>query len=238
MGNATGLLSMGIGGGYSVVASGYSIDFNGSSTYIYPGTGHTNPNPFSIGCWFKGTGKGPLVTFHAAQTGNGLGSRDRTLYIDTDGKVRFQIYSGAQRSIVSTSAYNDGAWHHAMATLGTTGGMKIYVDGSNVATDATYTSAVSYSGYWRAGAIDLASFPSDPSVDFYTGKIDQVFVNHAELTSTNATDLYNKSVLPSALSTPIICWQLDEGSGTSATDTSGNSNTGTIVSGTYSSDVP
>ena len=46
-------------------------------------------------------------------------------------------------------SYNDNQWHHVVATQGADG-MKLYVDGLQVATNAA-TDAASYTGYWRVG---------------------------------------------------------------------------------------
>ena len=53
-----------------------------------------------------------------------------------DGKLSFGASSGGQQTAVTPAAYNDGAWHHVVATQGA-GGMKLYVDGIERATNPT-----------------------------------------------------------------------------------------------------
>jgi hypothetical protein len=64
-------------------------------------------------------------------------------------------------------------WHLATATTSTTDGMRLYVDGAQVASDPTATSAGTYAGYWRVGYDNLAGWPSAPTSSFFTGQLDE-----------------------------------------------------------------
>ena len=48
--------------------------------------------------------------------------------MDPQGRLLFGTYTGARSFITSPASYNDGQWHHAVATLGPNG-MYLYVDG-------------------------------------------------------------------------------------------------------------
>ena len=51
--------------------------------------------------------------------------------------------------ITSPNPYNNGQWHHVVATQGASG-MVLYVDGAQVASSSNAGNA-NYTGYWRAG---------------------------------------------------------------------------------------
>lgn len=53
---------------------------------------------------------------------------DKQVYMANNGRLVFGVYSGGYRTVTTTGAYNDGNWHHVVATQGT-GGMALYVDG-------------------------------------------------------------------------------------------------------------
>ena len=66
-----------------------------------------------------------------------------------NGRLQFGI-NGAVRSLAeTTTAYNNGQWHHVVATQGADG-MKLYVDGVRSAANPA-TDAQNYTGYWRLG---------------------------------------------------------------------------------------
>ena len=56
-------------------------------------------------------------------------SYDRQVYMLNDGRLTFGVYNGTQQTITNPASYNDGKWHHVVATQGADG-MKLYVDGT------------------------------------------------------------------------------------------------------------
>lgn len=134
------------------------------------------PAALSIELWFSTTTNrgGKLIGFGSAQTGTS-NSYDRHIYMRNDGRLVFGVYPGQVRTIASSAAYNDGQWHHAVATLGT-GGIALYVDGALVAQDASTTSGEGFRGFWRVGGDNLGSWPNQPSSNWFSGAIDEVAI--------------------------------------------------------------
>jgi hypothetical protein len=99
----------------------------------------------------------------------------------------FGVQPGAMRTITSPATYLDGTWHHAIATLSTTG-MALYVDGVLRAVDATTTTGAALSGYWRFGCGNLAGWGSSSS--YYTGELAYGAVYTSALTATQAREHY------------------------------------------------
>ncbi len=183
-----------MGAGQRGALQGAAQDQRGSTAVVFNGTanGYTgdgapetrfaNPQTFSIETWFRttSTGGGHLVGFDTGPTGLN-GQRDRTVYLDNAGRVAFYTYVNGQRSIRSTGAYNDGNWHHVVATLGSAG-MFLYVDGVLVDSRTDWTGAEPYDGWWRWGGGNMASYPNAPADDYFVGTLDEVAVYPTQLT--------------------------------------------------------
>lgn len=154
---------------------------------VSSGTSSRLSAAFSTELWFNTTTTqgGKLIGFGSAQTGSS-GSYDRHVYMQNDGRLVFGVYPGAVRTVSSTAAYNDGRWHHAVATQGADG-IALYVDGVRVAQDSSATTAQSYSGYWRVGGDNLSSWPGQPSSAYFRGAIDEVAVYGSALSSSQVS---------------------------------------------------
>lgn len=166
--------------------------FNGSSQFISTANAYVNPGTVSVSAWFKTTTSvgGTLVGFSSVLTGGG-GSRDRFIYMTSTGVLYFGVAPGSTKKYISTTtAYNDGNWHLATGTVGASG-LKLYVDGSLVISDATVTSGETYTGYWRVGYSDLSTWPNEPASYFFSGTLDDVIIYHRELSPAEVAILYN-----------------------------------------------
>ncbi|WP_111768191.1 PKD domain-containing protein [Nakamurella deserti] len=126
--------------------------FNGTSGSMSSDASFTAPGAYSVETWFRTTSTtgGSLIGFGNSRVGPST-TNDRQVYLRNDGKVAFRTGTGAGAAVVvSPTAYNNGAWHHVVASQGA-GGMVLYVDGAPVGTNPS-TTAAAYSGYWRVGA--------------------------------------------------------------------------------------
>ena len=140
----------------------------------------SGPQTFSLETWLKtstSTGGG-IIGFGDQNNGrSGANGADRTLYMNNAGQIYFGVRPdmGTRRTINSLGSYRDDNWHHVVATLGADG-MKLYVDGALVASNASYTKAQVFRGYWRVGGDRLSSWPSAPTREAITAQIDEVAV--------------------------------------------------------------
>ena len=95
---------------------------------------------------------GRLIGFGDSQSGTS--SRyDRHIWMLADGQVSTGVFTNSTVTIRSPRSYNDGQWHHVVATLGPAG-MTLFIDGVLVGSNSN-TGAQSYSGYWRVGGDNL-----------------------------------------------------------------------------------
>jgi len=170
--------------------TGGSARLNGTNNYISTATSVANPAVFTVEVWFNTTTTtgGKLIGFGNAQTGTS-NTYDRHVYLTNSGQVVFGVYPNAVRTVTSPSFYNDGAWHHAVATL-STAGMALYVDGTLVASDPAVTTAQAYAGFWRIGFDNLNGWTSQPSSSYFAGSLAYAAVYTTALTATQVKSHY------------------------------------------------
>lgn len=131
----------------------------------------TSPANFSLAMWFKTTvAGGYLIGLAAVQTGT-YAVYDRHVYLNTFGQLVFGTYNGGPNVVTSPSSYNDGLWHHMVATFSSSAGMALWVDGSKVASNATYTTAEADTGWWRIAYGNLSGWPNAPSSTYFSGSM-------------------------------------------------------------------
>jgi trimeric autotransporter adhesin len=170
-------------------SSNTSVSLNGSSGGVYSQGTFDNPTVYSEELWFKSTttSGGKLIGFGNTSTGLSSGY-DRHVYMTNSGQIVFGVWTGFPNTITSPNSYNDGAWHHMVATQGGSG-MRLYLDGASVGSNPQ-TSAQGYSGYWRAGGDNLGGWPDGPSSNYFAGSIDEVAVYPTVLSAATAASHY------------------------------------------------
>lgn len=136
--------------------------------------GEASPNVFTSETWFKTTttSGGMLLGFGSSSSGSST-SYDKQIYMTSAGNLAFGVNSGARRAVISPARYNDGTWHHVAAQL-SSAGMKLFVDGQQVAQNASYTSGQAImKGYWRLGGDSVTGWPSAPASRWFNGTLDE-----------------------------------------------------------------
>ncbi len=150
-----------------------------------------SPSTFSVEAWFKTTthSGGKIIGF-----GDGLtkdsSNYDKQVYMTNKGQLLFGVYTGTTQVIGSSKAYNNGAWHHVVATEGANG-MALYVDGVRVASNRWVTTNQTFDGYWHVGGDNVNGWPNQPSSEFFAGSIDEVAVYPAALSAQQVLTHYN-----------------------------------------------
>jgi signal peptidase I len=186
--NATyaGTITKGVGGPNCGIGDSSAVRLDGSTGSIYTTQLVSNPQTFSLQVWFNTTTTrgGKLIGFGNGTDGASSSSYDRHLYMTTGGQLVFGVYPGGIQTITSPGAYNNGAWHLATATFSAGTGMRLYVDGGLVASNASVTTAEVYDGYWRIGYDNLNTWPAAPTSSWFAGTIAQVGIYTTVLSST------------------------------------------------------
>lgn len=216
--------------------SDLATTFDGTATGATTTTTVEVPGPqtFSVEAWFKTTTTtgGKILGFGNGSTGNST-AFDRHIYMTNSGQLIFGVVANSAKSIAtSPKAYNDGAYHHVVATLSPVMGIQLFVDGQRVAYNLAGKSAQVYDGYWKIGQDSLTSWSSIPSTTAFNGTIDDVAVYPAPLTLSQVRKHYADSgrvayTAPSDsygaavnAASPDVYWRLDESAGPIARDAS------------------
>gem|GEM_PF-2090209 len=163
------------------VGKGYKL--NGSSKYISTTTQFVNPTSLTASCWFKTTMTtgGKIFGFGDAKTGASA-AFDRHVYMNDNGTLTAGVWNGAENSVTTTAAYNDGKWHHVAFRFGASG-VYLYIDGSVVNSNASYTSVSTITGYWKAGYDVIGVWSGTHTGTYFNGSLDEFRVMHSELSS-------------------------------------------------------
>ncbi|MEV5575710.1 LamG-like jellyroll fold domain-containing protein [Spirillospora sp. NPDC052269] len=164
---------------------GHAATFDGSPDGTAGGAPTPNPDELTLEAWVKttSTSGGKIIGFGDKESGLSA-SYDRQLYMTGDGAVMFGVYDGQTKTVRSSSGLNDGKWHHVAGTLGSSSGMKLFVDGEQQAADPDTTFGQNYDGYWRIGGDNLASWPQAGSA-YFKGDIDEVAYYPSVLTGAD-----------------------------------------------------
>ncbi|MET8174066.1 DNRLRE domain-containing protein [Streptomyces clavifer] len=176
----------------SAVAGSAALSLNGTDEYVYSDRLHryTSPTPYSVETWFRttSTAGGRIVGF-----GNNIGTArghtssvsDKLVYLTSNGRLAFGVQSGSgstRPTVTTTDTYNDGDWHHVVATQGPSG-MVLYVDGASAGTNPA-TGNRSYNGYWRVGGDAMSNaWPNLPASTYFAGQVDETAVYPSALTA-------------------------------------------------------
>ena len=180
-GTLTGVAGYGRPGAVTGTAD-TAIQFNGTSGSVAAQQAWGAPKEFTTEAWFRTTTTtgGRIVGFGSSNSGLSS-SYDRMVCMRNDGKLSFGVSSGGQQTVVSPAAYNDGAWHHVVATQGPAG-MRLYVDGIERGANAAVTTGASYTGYWRAGGDRCWTGTSS---SYFAGTLDEVAVYPRALSASS-----------------------------------------------------
>ncbi|MCZ2827431.1 hypothetical protein O2W14_01110 [Modestobacter sp. VKM Ac-2986] len=171
-----------------------AVRLDGSSGFVHTGVTVALPpgQTFSTQLWFSTTTTrgGHLIGFGNGTNGATSSVKDRMVYMTTTGHLRFGVFDGVPKTVISPAAYNDGKWHLVTATFSTDTGIRLFVDGSIVASDATITAAENNTGYFRAGYDSLQGWPDVPTSHWFAGSIAHLSVFAGRLTRAEVAAQY------------------------------------------------
>ncbi len=198
-----------------------SLLFDGVNDYVSLTTGIATSGDITLSCWFNYTG-GDMGNIY----GNS-GSGSMSVRVTSSTQVRW--YDGANNNW-TVPTMSTGSWYHLLITKDGTVG-RCYLNGvesTNTVTLNGTMPTVNQIGRYHNGTV----VPLD-------GQLDDVAIKAGYVASlSNAQDIYNSGAGASpedVMGTLDVYYKFDESSGTSAADSSGNSNTGTLNNfiGTY-----
>jgi parallel beta-helix repeat protein len=221
----------------------YGLSLNGTSQYVTFGTAlGLDTSEFTLELWFNWTGGGttastgsggisaiPLLTkgLHESDGSNVdanwfLGIAGGKLAADFE-----DMASGANHPVTGTTTITTGVWHHAAATYGS-GTWNLYLDGALDATLAVTGSPIPRSDSIQHAGIGTALNSTGVTEGRFQGSVDEARVWNVARTLPQI--LTTKDIEITTPQTNLLgVWNMDEGTGSSLSDSSGNGITGTIV---------
>ncbi len=194
------------------------------------------PTTMSISMWIKTT---TALTFHEAFSKGDISSAAITFDLDILGLINPNGIIAIIR--VPGNYYVDGdfnikngAWHNLIWTFDSTDKSNLYFDGVLDST-ATYSGVCSQPPS-SAQAIHIGyGYHSVPSTSGFQGAYASIRAWSTVLTAGNATTIAAGGDVATG---KVLDWELTEGTGLTAADTSGGGNTLTFTNVTWSSDIP
>ena len=181
-------------GGESVLGSGASLAMTSDSnnkSHAATRVASQAPTAFSMEAWVRTTStSGGQIMGYGSSEDNQSWSRDRMVYMRNDGTLSFMLYPDKLTTVTTPKSYNDGQWHHIVASMSPTAGATLYVDGNLAAFDGTMTSGQSYSGYWRIGGDSLDGVNGQPSNTNIQADIDEAAVYSTPLSARQIAEHY------------------------------------------------
>ncbi|HXN51421.1 MAG TPA: LamG domain-containing protein [Candidatus Acidoferrum sp.] len=213
-----------------VSASGQSVDVANPANFAFERT-----QPFSISAWVYNSGNSTNgILSKVTNSGNFPGWNFFADYLNKE--LRATIVGttagcGTDCIDVHTpfNSFSQSAWHHAVLTYDGTSlaaGIHMYIDGVSQTVTATHDTLASS----ILSASDVKIGWSAWNNIYFNGTLDDVRVWNRQLSASEVLALFNDSSGP-ASSSLIGWWKFDDGSGTSAVDSSGNGLTGTLNGG-------
>lgn len=199
----------------------YSPNSNGYITVPAAASTNTNTTNFTMEAWVKARSTGAWRWIMGKNnSGNWLG-------INSSGYLNFSTSRGVNNTS-STAYVTDEKWHHVAVTFDT-GTLKLYMDGKNTdtwtgktvsaQTGATY---IGYNGY-----------------EYYYGWINEARLWTKTLSAGDVLNRFSAGMFASGAPEADLGagWSMNEASGTTVADFSGNGNTGTFVNTLYLDNV-
>lgn len=225
---------------------GKALSFDGSNDYVSSPTNNMfniSQNGFTYSVWIKGNNfsNNPMI----------MGRYLPYLRITAARKAHLSVHDGTQRHVYSNISLNTGEWYHILATYDSHGYMKIYINGVLDGTAGPYSTLNNYGHRMSIGTWQ------DAGGSHFNGLIDDVKIYNYALSEDEVRQDYNQgkslvmgqssantgSTAPAGSAAqeycvpgssdycapPVAEWLFEENTGTTARDTSGNGNDGTLV---------
>lgn len=175
----------------------YGATFNGStqnaSTATHSAFNVACNGTWSIEAWVKFTGAGTSIQTFAAWRGTGGANREETATLCVNnglaGRIQVNVTNAAENArllVTSDGGWNDGNWHHVVATAVAGGVMTLYVDGVSRGS----TSAARAAGNGSQRRVTAASNAGNPFGQWFAGSIAGLAIYMATLSSDRVAAHY------------------------------------------------
>ncbi len=208
---------------------GTALSLNGTNQYaITPDlTSSFSTSTVTIELWFKANGAGVILSELGQSTPNS-GWHDSWIEILSTGEVKARVWN---LTSVSLGTVSFGTWNHAVIRYNGTnvvgflnGVISSAVAGTRITPPINGT-APNNKQYWAVGSNDGTHLGSGA---WFNGQVDEMRIWNVARTNTQITGAWNKTI-PTNSSGLVAYYKMDEGSGATLTDASGNGKNASLV---------
>jgi hypothetical protein len=229
-----GAIVLATGCGRPAAAAGMAVSLDGSTGQVSIPVVTTGAENVTLESWVKlpAGAKGCFVKIGDANTGYGIGVGASHTSFDASnaGNALIGLYENSE-GIYPTGdpTVSTGVWHHIAFVIGAAGSAPtFYIDGTPYAATAPGTPHAPTGGaaIGRDSAGDRWTNATLAKVAVYNSALSAAKITAHATATSDAT--YDAAVLADL---PVAFYELNEENGSSATDSSGNSNTGTYSGG-------
>jgi hypothetical protein len=216
------------------IQNGNVLSFDGSGDYVNienDSSLNFGTGDFSISAWVKTKDKdinGGIAGKGSAGTG---GKRYKLRIVSGGGYVlpTFDIDDDTTRTYIQApKQLENGVWTHIVGTADRDGDMKLYINGQEVSSDPN----VPQNSIDDINEDFLIGRNVSTNNEYFNGSISDVRIYSEALTPSQIKALYTHNAEPPTTNLQGH-WKLNEGTGTTAIDSSSNGNNGTIVGATW-----
>ncbi|HIB05668.1 MAG TPA: LamG domain-containing protein, partial [Candidatus Marinimicrobia bacterium] len=209
----------------------YSLSFDGVDDYVDMGDVLDQSNSFTISTWVYVEESGQFgIASKRVNTGSGYFGWD--IVIDGN-QIEFVVFENTSPGVTVTGQLELNQWNHYVGVYEAGTSVKLFIDGELIDenTNSVPSSLSNNDASLLFGSLQTAGIWP------FKGKIDEFVMWDYALTESEIQSYMSSS--PSGNETGLIgYWNFNEGTGTTLTDQTSNSNNGTIVGATWSTDVP
>jgi len=208
---------------------GSALDFDGSDDYVDCGSGtdlQMGTHDLTVEFWLKTSAS--AIQRIIGNGGTGSTDDGYSVWMLSNGRIRAQC-SDATNTVneVNTNTVNDGNWHHVAVMYDRDGNLTVCIDGACSTADLTsVTGNCDNSSSFVLGVKSASSNTTQP----FTGILDEVRIWSAALSEATFEEWMYKPIESGHTNYANLeaYYQMSDGSGTTLTDNSSNTNTGTL----------
>ena len=208
----------------------HALDFDGQDDYVQLPSGLIHDRTtLTLETWFNTTGTGVIFGYQNRDYQTNPSSYVPILYVGTDGRLRGEFWNGSVNQVTTSSAVNDGMWHH-VALVGNNDTQSLYLDGVLVGTVAGTINHVDMTAN-QVGIGYTAGWPNTTGSWFpFSGLIDELRIWNVALSQADIQANMNQTLTGNEPDL-VAYYRFDEGTGGTAHDLTANHNDGILGGG-------
>jgi hypothetical protein len=209
---------------------GFALDFDGDNDYVDCGNDpelQLSTHDLTIEFWLKTSAS--AVQRIIGNGGTGASDDGYSVWMLSNGRIRAQC-SDATNTVneVNTNTVNDGNWHHVAVMYDRDGNLSVCIDGA--CSTADLTSVTGNCDNSSSFVLGVKSAISN-TTQLFTGILDEVRIWSAALSEATFEEWMYKPIESGHTNYANLeaYYQMSDGSGTTLTDNSSNTNNGTLT---------